>query len=150
MVTAELLADSPACRHCVLCGGCSAQPVLPPHGAPSLSWVSWTIPCARSCLPAGTDSLGDEKSYITKSSSPHTSSSHLAAHVPRTACSHMLTALVPKDCGDGGSPCHGNHHLGTQHLHSPGNVPSLVQTGLENSRVMAGKKQSVVCSGGAV
>lgn len=97
-------------------------------------------PCARSCFPAGTDSLGDEKSYISKSSTPYTSSSHLAAHGPRTACSHMLTALVPKDHGDGDSPCHGNHHRGTQHLPSPGNVPAPLQTGLENSRVLAGKK----------
>lgn len=100
--------------------------------------MSWTIcaksPSARSCFPAGTGSLGGEKSYTSKSSCPHTSSSHLAAHVPRTACSHLLTALVPKDHGDGGSPCHGNHHRGTQHLHSPGNVPSPVQAGLENSR----------------
>lgn len=126
-----------------------AHPVLPPQAAPSLSWVSWTSLCQKSLckeLLPNTHSLGDEKSCITTSSSPHTSSSHLAAHVSRTACSHMLTALVPKGHGDGGSPCHGNHHHGTQHLHSPGNVPTPAQTGLENSRVLARKKQSGVCS----
>lgn len=136
----SLLSSCQAHQLSELRAGCSAQPVLPAGaGCPGPSCAK--APCVRSCFPAGTDSWGDEKSCISTSSLPCTSSSHLAAHVPRTACSHVLTALVPKNGGDGGSLCHGNHHRGTQHLHSPGNVPSPVQTGLENSRVLAGKKQ---------
>lgn len=91
-------------------------------------------------LPSTHRQSGNEKSYISKSSSLSHIQLSPSCPCPQDCLSHMLTALVPKDHRDGGSPCHGNYHRGTQHLHSPGNVSSPVPTGLENSRVLAKTK----------